>query len=57
MGFTYRKRMKLGRNSWVNVSKRGASLSGRSGCLTLNSRGGGSVRIARGLSYRFGRRR
>jgi hypothetical protein len=57
VGFTYRRRKKVGRNSWVNVSKRGASLSNRSGCLTLNSRGGGSIRVARGLSYRFGRRR
>ncbi|MCU1430616.1 MAG: hypothetical protein JWL83_4616 [Actinomycetia bacterium] len=57
MAFNYRRRVKLGRNNWMNVSKGGASLSSRSGCLTLNSRGGGSVRIARGLSYRFGKRR
>ncbi len=57
VGLNYRRRIRLGRNSWVNVSKIGASLSSRRGCLTFNSRGGGSVRIARGLSYRFGRRR
>jgi uncharacterized protein DUF4236 len=57
MGFSYRRRIRLGRGSWMNVSKGGASLSSRRGCLTLNSRGGGSVRVARGLSYRFGRRR
>lgn len=46
----------LGRTTHVNVSKRGASVSKRVGRLTLNSRGGGSIRILPGLSFRFGRR-
>ena len=40
----------------LNISKRGASLSQRIGRVTLNSRGGGSIRILPGLSFRFGRR-
>jgi len=42
----------------LNVSKSGASVSRRvSRRLRLNSRGGGSFRLLRGLSWRFGRRR
>lgn len=57
MGFVFRKRVRLGRNGHLNLSKRGASVSERIGRLTLNSRGGGSIRILPGLSFRFGRRR
>lgn len=57
MGFRYRRRLRLGRGQWLNVSKRGASVSKRAGRVTVNSRGGGSVRILPGLSFRFGRRR
>lgn len=56
MGFTYRRRKSLGSGSWLNVSKRGASVSKRIGRATLNSRGGGSFRIAKGLSFRWGKR-
>jgi hypothetical protein len=57
MGLNYRRRVRIGSSSWLNVSTRGASVSERIGRLTLNSRGGGSFRIAPGLSFRFGRRR
>ena len=57
MGFQYRKRKRLGAGSSLNVSKSGASMSGRIGRLTLNSRGGGSIRFGKGLSFRFGKRR
>lgn len=57
MGLVYRKRKSLGAGSWLNVSKRGASVSKKVGRVTLNSRGGGSIRIAPGLSFRFGKRR
>ncbi|MDH2444292.1 DUF4236 domain-containing protein [Amnibacterium sp. CER49] len=56
MGFVFRRSVSLGRGTRLNLSKRGASLSQRIGRLTLSSRGGGSIRIARGLSFRFGRR-
>ncbi len=56
MSLNYRRRISTGRNSWWNLSKSGASVSRRAGRLTLNSRGGGSFRIAKGLSFRFGRR-
>jgi hypothetical protein len=57
MPMNYRRRVSTGRSSWLNLSKSGASASKRVGRLTLNSRGGGSLRIAKGLSFRFGKRR
>lgn len=54
MGFVYRKRIRTGKRSWLNVSKRGVSGSVRLGPLTLNSRGRSSLRLGRGLSYRGG---
>jgi Protein of unknown function (DUF4236) len=57
MGLQYRRSKSLGNSRRLNVSKRGLSVSQRVGPLTLNSRGRGSVRIAPGLSYRFGRSR
>ena len=54
MPFSYRKRVRVGKNSWINLSKRGASGSLRAGPFTFNSRGRTSVRLGRGLSYRSG---
>lgn len=54
MGFSYRKRIRTGKNSWLNVSKRGVSGSGRIGPFTFNSRGRTTVRLGNGLSYRGG---
>ncbi len=54
MGIQYRKRVRTGRNSWMNVSKRGVSFSARSGPFTFNSRGRTSVRLGKGLTYRGG---
>lgn len=56
MGLQYRRRKNLGLGTILNVSKRGASVSKRVGRVTVNSRGGGSVRIAKGLSFRWGKR-
>jgi hypothetical protein len=57
VGLNYRRRIIVGRGSWFNVSKSGVSASRRTGRVTVNSRGRGSVRIAKGLSFRWGRRR
>jgi hypothetical protein len=56
MGFSFRRSLSLGKGRRLNISKRGASVSQRIGRVTLNSRGGGSIRILPGLSFRFGRR-
>ena len=58
MGLIFRRTKRLDDDTDLNVSKSGASLSRRVGRrLPLNSRGGGSFRLLRGLSWRFGRRR
>lgn len=54
MGFYYRKRAHVGKNTWVNVSKRGLSVSQRVGPFTFNSRGRTSVKLGNGLGYRGG---
>ena len=57
MGFVFRRSVRLGDGTRLNLSNRGASLSKRIGRLTVSSRGGGSIRILPGLSFRFGRPR
>ena len=57
MGIYYRKRVRVGERTNVNVSGRGVSVSERVGRVTLNSRGRISVRILPGLSMRVGSRR
>jgi hypothetical protein len=57
MGLIFRKRVKVDDNTSVNLSTSGASVSRRVGRVTINSRGGGRIRIAPGLSFRFGKRR
>lgn len=52
MGFQYRRRIRVGNHSWVNLSKSGASLSHRRGRVTVNTHRGFWVRIARGFFYR-----
>lgn len=56
VGLSYRRRKRVGQNTWLNVSTHGASVSRRVGRVTFNSRGGGRIRIAKGLSFRFGKR-
>jgi hypothetical protein len=53
MGLIFRRRVRMGRNSWLNLSNRGASVSQRVGRVTMNSRGGIRVRLGRGLSWRI----
>lgn len=53
MGFVFRSRNRIGRGTFLNMSKSGASVSKRVGRVTLSSRGRGSIRLFRGLSYRF----
>jgi hypothetical protein len=57
MGFVFRKRVPLGKDGALNPSRSGASASKRIGRVTVNTRGGGRIRIAPGLAFRFGKRR
>ncbi len=52
MGTQYRKRKKLGKNSWLNLSSSGASASTKIGPVTINSRGGAWVKLPGGLTFR-----
>ena len=53
MGLIFRKRVRLGAGTGLNLSRRGASVSKRVGRVTINTRGSGRIRIAKGLSFRF----
>jgi len=53
MGFVWRRRKRLGRSTFLNLSGSGASISKRFGPVSINSRGRASVRLAKGPSFRF----
>jgi hypothetical protein len=53
MGFTFSKRKKVARGTNLNLSKSGASVSKKAGPVTVSSRGRGSVRLGKGVSFRF----
>ena len=58
MGLIWRRQVRVDDDTDANVSTGGASLFRRIGRrLRINSRGGGSFRLGRGLSWRIGRRR
>jgi hypothetical protein len=60
VGFRFYRRKSLGRGFWVGLSKSGPSVGrrGKRVSASLNRTGaGGSVRLLKGLSYVFGRRR
>jgi len=58
MGLVWRRRVRVDDDTDANLSTCSASVSRRFGCrLRLKSRGGGSFRLFRGASWRFGRRR
>lgn len=52
MGFSFRKRIKIGDNTFLNISKKGISLSQKVGRTTINSRGTVNVNLGNGLNYR-----
>lgn len=51
MGLNYRKRIRLSKNSGLNLSKSGISFSQKAGPFTFNSRGRTTVRLGNGWSY------
>lgn len=53
MGLRIQRRVKVGKRSHINVSNSGASVSVKVGRVTLNSRGRNSIRLAKGLSFKF----
>jgi hypothetical protein len=60
MSFRFSRRKSLGRGLWAGLSKSGPSVGrrGRRISVSASRRGAsGSVRLLKGLSYLFGRRR
>jgi len=53
MGLVFSRRKRLGHGVNLNLSKSGASVAKKVGRVTLSTRGRGSIRIAKGLSFRF----
>lgn len=53
MGLIFRRTVKLGKNTRLNISKGGASVSRRFGPVTVNSRGRIRIRLGKGLSWRL----
>ena len=44
----------MGKRTWLNVSKRGVSVSQKVGPVTVNSRGRTNIRLGKGIGYRGG---
>jgi len=53
MGLVFYRRKRIGKSTFLNFSKRGVSASKRVGPLSVSSRGRGSIRLGKGLSWRF----
>jgi hypothetical protein len=53
MGLIFNRRKKLGKRTTMNVSKRGVSASTKAGPVTVSSRGKVSVRLGKGLRWKF----
>lgn len=51
-GLSFRKQVNLGNGTYLNLSKKGASLSQKVGPVTINSRGTTTIRLAPGITYR-----
>lgn len=52
MGISYRKRIKIGNSTFLNVSKSGISVSQKIGKITINSKGTTTINFGNGLIYR-----
>lgn len=53
MGFYIRKSARVGKHGRVNLSRSGLSLTERLGPLSVNSRGRVTLRLFKGLGFRF----
>lgn len=52
MGISYRKRLKIGDGTYLNISKGGVSISQKIGSVTINSKGTTTVNLGNGITYR-----
>ena len=51
MGWRVRRSIRVGKGYRINLSKSGISTSTKLGPVTINSRRGTTIRVAKGLSY------
>ncbi|TWE13254.1 uncharacterized protein DUF4236 [Rudaeicoccus suwonensis] len=52
MGFFFQRRRRVARNTHLNESKSGVSVSRSAGRVTVNSRGRVTVNLGRGIKWR-----
>ena len=52
MGISYRKRIKMGDGTFLNISKSGISVSKKVGKTTINSRGTTTINLGNGITYK-----
>ncbi len=57
MGFSYRKRIKIGDGTFLNISKTGISVSQKLGKVTINSRGTATISIGNGITYKTSKKK
>ncbi len=57
MGISYRKRIKVGDGTFLNISKSGVSISQKVGKTTINSRGTITVNLGNGITYRTSKKK
>jgi hypothetical protein len=53
VGFSFRKTIRLGKKTRLNVSKSGISASRKAGPVTVNSRGKVTIRLGKGMTWRL----
>lgn len=53
MGLIFRKTKKLGKNTRLNISKSGLSVTEKLGPVSINSRGRITIRLGKGLTWRL----
>lgn len=52
MAFRFQKRKKIGKNTTLNIGKKGPSISQKAGPFSISTKGNASVRLGRGVSKR-----
>lgn len=57
MGISYRKRIKVGDGTFLNISKSGVSISQKVGKTTINSRGTITINLGNGITYRTSKKK
>lgn len=57
MGVSFRKRVKIGDGTYLNISKSGVSVSKKVGKTTINSKGTATINLGNGMVYRTSKKK